>query len=148
VITLRPTYELTALGIALALTAGCSSPPEQPGNAVADAGTDAGVTHAPIDPNRMIGALTDDEWAKMCDWEAERLGGYGHGPDCDANFTVMAPRDQTTCVAAVRITFPCDLIVSDFEACIDERVEYPCALSFPACEPIGACHDAPDARPE
>ena len=113
-----------------------------------DAGIEAASNHAPIDPNRMIGALTDDEWVQICDWEAARLGGYGHRPGCESNFTVMAPPDQATCVAAVKITFPCRLIVSDFEACIDERVEDPCALRFPACDPIGICHDPPDARPE
>jgi hypothetical protein len=59
---------------------------------------------------------------------------------------VMAPADQATCVSAIRITFPCKLIVSDFEACIEQRVERPCSLFFPACEPIGICHDPPDAR--
>ena len=111
-----------------------------------DAGGQVAVNHAPIDGNRMIGSLTDDEWGKICDWEADRLGGYGHRPDCDSNFMVMAPADQATCVSAVRITFPCNLIVSDFEACIEERVESPCSLFFPACEPIGICHDPPDAR--
>jgi hypothetical protein len=150
---LRPT--LTALVVGVALIAGCSSPPDQPatgtiqpGDAsiVMHVGSEAGVSHAPIDANKMIAALTDDEWAKICDWEADRLGGYGHNADCEANFVPMVPPDQATCVTAIHITFPCDLIVSDFEACIDERVEDPCALNFPACTPIGICHDPPDAR--
>ncbi len=36
----------------------------------------------------------------------------------------------------------------DFVGDIDERVENPCALTFPACEPICKCHDPPDARPD
>jgi hypothetical protein len=151
---MRRASAATALGVALTLVAGCSSSADQPGGAnpvvdasiVVDGARDAGVNHAPIDANRMIGTLTDDEWAKICDWEADRLGGYGHRPDCESNFAPMAPVDQPTCVSIVRIIFPCDLIVSDFEACIDERVDDPCALNFPACDPIGVCHDPPDAR--
>jgi hypothetical protein len=96
----------------------------------------------------MLASLTDEEWGKICDWEAERLGGYGHSTTCQGNIAPMAPPDQATCVGVVRITFPCDLVVSDFERCIDERVADPCALSFPSCEPIGICHDPPDARPD
>ncbi len=150
------------LGVALAINGGCSSASDSPAfdpvsdasaaldatGSNLDAASKADVNHAPIDANKMIGALTDDEWGKLCDWEAYRLGGYGSRPDCDSNFAPMAPADQATCVGIVRITFECHLIVSDFEACIDERVENPCALTFPACEPIGKCHDPPDARPD
>jgi hypothetical protein len=163
-ITLRPTLEWKALAVGLALIAGCSSPPA---GAIASVTEESGATddaslvsdaldaaildersHAPVDSTKKLDSLSDDEWAKICDWEAERMGGYGHTVMCEGNFTPMAPTDQATCVRIVRIKYPCDLLVSDFERCIDERVDDPCALVYPTCESIGICHDPPDARPD
>jgi hypothetical protein len=136
------------LGVAIALVAGCSSPPDQPAEAstAMDAGSEEAALHAPIDSTRMLASLTDDEWGTLCDWEADRQGGYNHRPGCDSNAMPAVAKDRGTCVAAVRITFPCNLIVSDFERCIDEHVDDPCALNFPVCDPILDCHDPPDAR--
>ena len=111
-----------------------------------EGGSETIGSHAPIDSTRLLGTLTDREWGQICDWEADRLGGYGHPASCEANFTPMAPPDQARCVSAVRITEPCDLTVASFERCIDQRVANPCAFTFRACDPITVCHDPPDAR--
>jgi hypothetical protein len=163
---LRSTLELGTVVATFALLAGCSSPPAGAAanltedgaaddaaftvdaSAIGDATVADERSHAPVDSTKKLDSLTDDEWGKICDWEAERLGGYGHQPTCEGNFAPMAPPDQATCVGLVHIKYPCDLTVSDFEHCIDERADAPCALSFPSCEPIGICHDPPDARPD
>lgn len=64
---------------------------------------------------KQISAVTEAEKASLCDWFAEKLGGYGAPSTCAEGF-VEAPPTKAECTS----DFPsCAVTVSQFQDCMD-----------------------------
>ena len=62
-------------------------------------------------------ALDSAQKGTLCDWYAEKMGGYGATHVCADMSSVEVVKDQSTCVAAA-LDFPCPTItVANFEEC-------------------------------
>jgi len=96
---------LTVLTLCSAL--GCSSA----GNETPSA--DSGVGPSGV-PSKPVDQLTTMERAKLCDWLAEKWGGYAYDKDCAGGTGVGFHADQQTCLSAM-FKHPC--AVATFEQC-------------------------------
>jgi hypothetical protein len=68
-----------------------------------------------VDPAKPFSATSDTDKARLCDWFAGQLGGYGAAPTC-ARGLVSSPQTQQDCV----LHFPsCDVTVGQYVACLE-----------------------------
>jgi hypothetical protein len=92
--------------------------------------------HSGIDPTKRYGALTHDEKAQFCDWEASLLGGYGRAQlkTCtDGRCASISIPDQASCVDDFApYDASCPATVADGEDCAIDG----CGTS---CDPLFAC---------
>jgi hypothetical protein len=98
---------------------------------------------APYDAKRLP-ELTDAEKEQLCDWEAEKDGGYGKMMECSQGYTVKTSVDRAACLkAGNKEIFHCDFPVSQYKACIVAFAEDRCNLqilgSDKNCAPIFQC---------
>jgi len=119
---------LLAVGIAT-LAAGCSDEAE-PGSS----GVPAEIRLAETTPAQQ---------AALCDWVAERQGGYGFTKQCDDGSTASAPADRAECLADNQGLADCPVTVGQFEACARELSRDMCAslaaAQRPVCRPVLPC---------
>ncbi len=100
-------------------------------------------------PPRTLADLTAAERKKLCDWTANRGGGYGKSQVCDGGLVVRTVADQTTCIN--QYLGACTTVsVTEWEACRNAEVANPCALplySAPECLVVRRCIGLTDGGP-
>ena len=67
---------------------------------------------------KRLDALSTDEKKQLCDYEAQRLGGYGQVVDCGGGLTLVADDSQASCLQQFPLV--CAATVSQAEACADQ----------------------------
>ena len=94
-----------------------------------------GSTTSGVQGSKRLDALTTDEKKKLCDFQAQRFGGYGSSIACGSDLTLEADASQAECVS----NWPtnCAMTVSQAEACARDAK---CSDPLPAsCAPLLAC---------
>lgn len=137
-----------ALPLMVILLAACSGKvSDDSPDAAPDARPETG-TGMPSD--KRLDATTAEERARLCDWLAEKFGGYGRTIRCpDGSVSMSAPANRAECVG----TFPsgCPATVSQFEACVIaiSRMDFCSAVAMPKeCDPLRACGEEEPVPPE
>ena len=98
-------------------------------------GGTTGSTTSGVQGSKRLDALTADEKKKLCDFQAQRFGGYGKSIDCGGGNTLDADASQTECVSQWPTN--CAMTVSQAEACSRDST---CDDPIPAsCAPIFQC---------
>jgi hypothetical protein len=109
------------------------------GGAVGAAGAAGGNSSGSgVDGNKLVSALTSDDKAKICDWFASLVGGYGKSNACGMG-SFQPPLSQSDCMLQFSI---CDAKVSDYEACskANEEAQQTCTdAAFGAAVGSDAC---------
>src|SRR5689334_2982880 len=72
-----------------------------------------------LDRSAVVGDLTAPQRDSLCDWTAERQGGYGRAVDCPGGSTETTDDDRADCLEGVTvIEEECPTItVADIEDC-------------------------------
>lgn len=84
---------------------------------------------------KRLDALTDAEKAMLCDWQANKLGGYGMSVDCGGGLTIDAEPSQAECVSSAPTS--CAATVGQAEACSNAMS---CSNLIPnECAPLFQC---------
>ena len=125
----------TASGGASGTASGGSSGTASGGASGAGSGGTTGSTTSGVQGSKRLDALTADEKKKLCDFQAQRFGGYGKSIDCGGGNTLDADASQTECVSQWPTN--CAMTVSQAEACSRDST---CDDPIPAsCAPIFQC---------
>lgn len=70
---------------------------------------------ANVDTSQQISAVSESDKSDLCDWFADKMGGYGTEPSCGQAF-LSAPPDHASCMT----DFPvCAVTVGQFESCVN-----------------------------
>lgn len=100
-------------------------------------------------PPRTLADLTAKERQTLCDWTANRGGGYGKTLVCDGGLVVKTVSDATTCIN--KYLGACSTVtVTEWEACRNAEVANPCALPLytaPECLDVRRCIGMTDGGP-
>ena len=95
-------------------------------------GSSGGGSSSGVTGSKRIDSLTDAEKVSICDWTANKLGGYGHVTDCGNGLTLDAPTSQADCTSTAPTN--CAATVSQYEACLNAQT---CANPLPSqCAPL------------
>ena len=90
-------------------------------------------------PGRPVDQLTSAERERLCDWMAERAGGYGYKADCGGGVFTYNFVDRADCLTD--LAAPCT--VRDYETCAEGFASADwCSAeihSLPACRTAWAC---------
>ena len=100
-------------------------------------------------PERTLADLTAAERDKLCDWTANRGGGYGKTQVCDGGLVVRSMPSRTTCIADY-LGACSTATVKEWEACRNAEVANPCALPLytaPECLKVRRCIGLTDGGP-
>lgn len=100
-------------------------------------------------PPRTLADLTAAERKTLCDWTANRGGGYGKTTVCDGGLVVKNVANQSTCID--QYLGACNTVsVTEWEACRNAEVANPCALPLftaPECLKVRRCIGLTDGGP-
>jgi hypothetical protein len=100
-------------------------------------------------PPRTLADLTAVERKKLCDWTANRGGGYGKAQVCDGGLVVRSVSDQNTCIS--QYLGACSTVtVTEWEKCRNVEVASPCTLPLytaPECLNVRRCIGLTDGGP-
>jgi hypothetical protein len=98
-------------------------------------GGSSGPTSSGVQGSKRLDALTTDEKKKLCDFEAQRFGGYGQSIDCGGGNSLDADPSQQDCISNWPTT--CAATVNQAEACSKDAT---CANPIPqSCAAIFQC---------
>src|SRR5262245_54960750 len=103
------------------------------------------ATGSGLPRTRAVLELTSQELGRLCDWSADKLGGYGNKVQCTDAVSFGPYDDQATCVGSVDSFSPScpELTVGDYEDCMNALEPDPCAFVLtdgPAgCAALKAC---------
>lgn len=98
-------------------------------------GGSSGATSSGVQGSKRLDALTTDEKKKLCDFQAQHFGGYGHSIDCGGGNSLDADPSQQDCISNWPTT--CAATVNQAEACSKDAT---CADPIPqSCAPIFQC---------
>ena len=106
-----------------------------------DAGPTSGVDAGDEGNPRFLVDLSTQEQQQLCDWTADRQGGYDASLVCDSGLVVSTFVDQQQCLGA--FLGSCSTVsVSDWEQCVDAVAGAPCdqlLYTSPACANVARC---------
>lgn len=126
--TLRFVFGIASLSTTL-FTAACSS--SSPSGTPGLSGVDA---------DKTMGELDDDERARLCDWGASQIGGYGQSKDaqCGSGTSGLSSESsQSACIAKyAKLTSSCPVTVKQVEDCEVDRLADLCAPEPVSCVTI------------
>lgn len=121
----------TAAAAVLFLIAGCGG------------GSSGGGGPSDVDSTKQISAVTDAEKSSLCDWFADKTGGYGAASSCE-QAVLTAPPNKDACMT----DFPtCSVMIGTFETCVNAVIaaQNTCtdqallsAEGSSACQTVGA----------
>jgi hypothetical protein len=137
-VNLKVSLHLGALMFCLGAAglSGCGGGSAGAGDAATAGGDGPGATTSGVSGAKRLDALTLDEKKKLCDFQAQLLGGYGASKDCGGGNTIDADASQADCLAKAPTT--CAVTVSQAETCVKA---ISCADPIPAsCAPLFQCH--------
>jgi hypothetical protein len=98
-------------------------------------GGTTGATTSGVQGSKRLDALTADEKKKLCDFQAQKFGGYGHSVDCGGGNSLDADASQADCVSQWPTN--CAMTVSQAETCTKD---VSCADPIPtSCLPLLQC---------
>ena len=84
--------------------------------ASADCGGDSGSNNASMPSDTLrLDALTDIEKGTLCDFSAQKYGGYGHSLDCGGGLTLSANNSKDECIREWPTA--CAKTVADYKQC-------------------------------
>jgi len=105
------------------------------GTTGAGSGGTSGSSTSGVQGSKRLDALTTDEKKKLCDFQAQHFGGYGHSIDCSDGTSLSADDSQADCVSQWPTT--CSMTVTQAEACTKDST---CADPIPdSCAPLFQC---------
>jgi hypothetical protein len=94
---------------------------------------------ATLDSSQKLVALTDAERGALCDWYAQRAGGYGRTIPCEASGVPMVIDDRATCIIDFDLQASehpsCPTTVGQYQACAEFFLANWCAGSPPTPPP-------------
>jgi hypothetical protein len=105
-------------------------------------GDSGGIGASGLDKGKKLTELTDDERKQLCDWKAQKYGGYGQNMTCKypegEELVIYGEREQLTCVTMLPFEGQdCTATVGDVEACTNAIT---CNNRVPSqCKPVLAC---------
>ena len=86
-----------------------------------------------LDSNMQLTALSAGDQGKLCDWEAQKYGGYGKTVMCGGLVAEQrGPTDQASCVSDLppaSTAMYCTVTVGQFENCVSWRVQNGCGTT-------------------
>ncbi|MBI2391817.1 MAG: hypothetical protein HYV09_19660 [Deltaproteobacteria bacterium] len=140
-----------ALPLLAVLLAACSGKvsdesPDAATDARADARTD---TSTGIPADKRLDGTTAEERGRMCDWIAEKFGGYGKTIRCaDGSVSMTGPPSREECLR----TFPtgCGATVAQFEVCVAaiSRLDWCSVIEPPPeCDALRDCEGGEEPVP-
>jgi hypothetical protein len=94
-----------------------------------------------LDPADGLLQLSTADTAKLCDWVAQELGGYGGRSKACGEITLTSYANQATCISVFQAE-PIICTVGGLESCVNAVIVGPCQAGFvPAgCESILSCN--------
>jgi hypothetical protein len=113
-------------------------------------GDSGGLGASGLDKGKKLTKLTDDEKKQLCDWKAQKYGGYGQNITCTYRddpepVTILGEMSQDICVA--ELPWPdesCAVTVGGVEDCTNS---ISCSNRVPSpCKPVLACEFGSEAR--
>lgn len=105
-------------------------------------GDSGGIGASGLDKGKKLTELTDDERKQLCDWKAQKYGGYGKNTTCTypegEEITINGEFSQQLCVFDLPSEGEdCTVTVGDAEACTNA---ISCSNRVPSqCKPVLAC---------
>jgi hypothetical protein len=85
-----------------------------------------------LDSAKRLADLSATDWQSLCDWVAQEEGGYGNTIACDAGNggSLIAPTDESGCVAEYSEGPNCPATVQDMVLCIQNLTQTWCVTSM------------------
>jgi hypothetical protein len=88
-----------------------------------------------LDPSRTLVALSDTERGMLCDWYAQRVGGYSHTILCEATGTPLEIDDRATCIRDYDLQAMqhpgCPTTVGTYQSCVEFFLANWCSTTPP-----------------
>jgi hypothetical protein len=95
----------------------------------------------PFEPGRQVNTLSQPEVATLCDWVADKFGGYGKTIHCSDSSTRSSRESQADCVDSLAGA-SCQATVGDVEVCTNESLRcgsLASLLSNASCQRLIGC---------
>ena len=107
-----------------------------PSNETAKSAPSANLPLPPIEPATPVAKLTPAQQGILCDWVADRLGGYRLSTDCGGGRTVTNFANQADCIVGY-LGFACPITVGQVAKCANaQSASHGCAFPRDECSPL------------